>query len=1262
MMRRVRAALAAFLLLVHAPVFAATWTVTDDATRSSAMSGAVAGDVVNVTNGIYAGTFVPTNSGSAGAPIRIVGNQAVPGSVSCSVGLSWSTLVTKSYVSWTGFRFSDDVVFQRADHCSLTYCRVDSGGFVSYGSNSDPTSQGISTTNYVGYSTFRQNIGSNSFALVMKRTESTTIERCRFYTTITNAVLDARGRYLYRSRNNRFTDTAFFIECWGAENGEQFAQGIRDSSSGNVFTRDTMWVGLTSKRARRVLLSQSGTYPGTAGPNYWVSCDYRSWHETATDLSFEFQDHTTGGVYNTLFASRMGSALSFCAPTTNGVVFRHCTFYSGGAQAFYQDDTTNPSSTTRINGCAFVSRTAGGCSSSNLAQNFRIATLGAYGVCDSNLFAAADTAYAFRKSGGGNVCYTPRSWVVASTNDAHSVFRLTAGGMVQDTAWASLDLRPASGSPLLSNGLPEGYAGAYTAVAAEAAHATLEQPSFGLYAGAGPYPREAWQPVLNASATVLDTAKVRALSRFNLVSLNPAFADSAGPYGRLTALNALQQIRALNPRVMLVAEPIATAAYVRSIDTTDVYNWYFQSWRAARNGGGGWTSGSGAPGGAFTPGGYADSTGSRGFAWCAKPGYRGWFYQTYNAGLTVGSFAAGVAGYSNWNVNLAWQPSVGVWPVCDSLVDIVTRQFITRRHPDGSYVWDGCQWDLFTSSSSFSALGSDDIDYVRAGYASKAAFDSGWTAAHHYLMRRLREACAANGRPYFVLGGNGASGIAYDYGNGWMREGWPTLQGGSWATNFWWYPGGANNDAERFTWRPQMDWLFMSPCSGDSCAGGFKSDSVGVRQLVRYSLGTAALTGATLAFGPTFASIAKGGGYETWWYDEYAVDTVTAIADKALAHKGWLGSPLGRWYNTVPPIGTGYGAGGELLYRAGEFEGVDSTRWTRTVSSQVSVQSVSDTVHGGTRAIRARVATKQAADWQAQCTSTIKCYGTTGDTFTVTYWARADRARPVKVVLNGVTSNAVRSSWSNGSAQWVSPEGWTSYRLVGTLTSHATASESLAVAFWFGDTVGTVWLDDVTVHRGRSRGGLFVREFDRGLVVVNPLGHVDTLTLTRKAKRIRAPLDKNPDVNDGTALASGAGVVVPLSDARFLIFDNSVPDAVRPAASAIAIASIGNGQATVTWAEVGDDSLSSTAAAFELRYSTATITSGNYASATAATGPPAPALPGLQRTWTVLGLTPSTTYYFALKTSDDVGNVSALSNVPSVALRALARVDVTEGK
>ncbi|BBH24110.1 hypothetical protein Back11_54550 [Paenibacillus baekrokdamisoli] len=85
----------------------------------------------------------------------------------------------------------------------------------------------------------------------------------------------------------------------------------------------------------------------------------------------------------------------------------------------------------------------------------------------------------------------------------------------------------------------------------------------------------------------------------------------------------------------------------------------------------------------------------------------------------------------------------------------------------------------------------------------------------------------------------------------------------------------------------------------------------------------------------------------------------------------------------------------------------------------------------------------------------------------------------------------------------------------------------------------------------------------------------------------------------------------------------------------------------LTWTGQGDDGSTGTPASYEVRYSTATITSANWASATLATGVPAPAVAGTVRTMTVNGLSASTTYYFALKTSDEVPNVSALSNVVS---------------
>lgn len=88
---------------------------------------------------------------------------------------------------------------------------------------------------------------------------------------------------------------------------------------------------------------------------------------------------------------------------------------------------------------------------------------------------------------------------------------------------------------------------------------------------------------------------------------------------------------------------------------------------------------------------------------------------------------------------------------------------------------------------------------------------------------------------------------------------------------------------------------------------------------------------------------------------------------------------------------------------------------------------------------------------------------------------------------------------------------------------------------------------------------------------------------------------------------------------------------------------------TLTWTAPGDDGNSGQASQYDLRYSTSPITALNFGTATAATGEPSPQPAGSAETFTVTGLTPGTTYYFAIKTADEAGNWSPMSNVVSSA-------------
>ena len=86
---------------------------------------------------------------------------------------------------------------------------------------------------------------------------------------------------------------------------------------------------------------------------------------------------------------------------------------------------------------------------------------------------------------------------------------------------------------------------------------------------------------------------------------------------------------------------------------------------------------------------------------------------------------------------------------------------------------------------------------------------------------------------------------------------------------------------------------------------------------------------------------------------------------------------------------------------------------------------------------------------------------------------------------------------------------------------------------------------------------------------------------------------------------------------------------------------------TLTWTTPGDDSLTGTASQFDLRFSLSPITASNFGTATRFLGTPAPTAPGTTQSVQVTGLSPATTYYFAIKTGDDVPNWSLISNVVS---------------
>ncbi len=84
---------------------------------------------------------------------------------------------------------------------------------------------------------------------------------------------------------------------------------------------------------------------------------------------------------------------------------------------------------------------------------------------------------------------------------------------------------------------------------------------------------------------------------------------------------------------------------------------------------------------------------------------------------------------------------------------------------------------------------------------------------------------------------------------------------------------------------------------------------------------------------------------------------------------------------------------------------------------------------------------------------------------------------------------------------------------------------------------------------------------------------------------------------------------------------------------------------TLIWTAPGDDGYTGIATSYDLRYSTTPINDGNFAFASRVMNAPSPRQPGSLQFHIVQGLQANLDYFFALKTCDERGNWSAISNI-----------------
>lgn len=469
--------------------------------------------------------------------------------------------------------------------------------------------------------------------------------------------------------------------------------------------------------------------------------------------------------------------------------------------------------------------------------------------------------------------------------------------------------------------------------------------------------------------------------------------------------------------------------------------------------------------------------------------------------------------YPGADVNLAKRDANGRFIVAEGLAALLDTVIVQSGQ------WDGIFFDVYCQSLLWTQDATHQIDYSAAGYASISAFDAGWQAGADTLANRIRRLAGGNA----ILVGN-CAGPAHEVSfNGWMRENFPFQDGGTWYANVTSEPDGYFANDANFQ-QPAHNYIFSALQGGTT--NQYSSENA---RRVRFGLATAALGDGFGVFGPSNRDVTTA-PYHQWWYDEYAVDLTTGHSATDLAHTGWLGQPTAAryqqiWAGTNPDASTNPG-----------FETNVTSGWTfgHFAPAVATISRDATTAAVGSASCHIQVTTASTVDWQVNLTTTGSLPVFVGNSYSVTFWAKASapRVMPITATVSGGGA-AATSSITLGTT-------WKQYQVILLPTSNAQAS----LEFFLGTQTGDVWFDDVHFQQGATN--VYRRDFQNGLVLVNPSDQSLQVPVGAGFKRILGTID--PLTNDGSTVTT---VTVPANDAIFLIataVDRTPPAAIRDAA------------------------------------------------------------------------------------------------------------------
>ena len=214
-----------------------------------------------------------------------------------------------------------------------------------------------------------------------------------------------------------------------------------------------------------------------------------------------------------------------------------------------------------------------------------------------------------------------------------------------------------------------------------------------------------------------------------------------------------------------------------------------------------------------------------------------------------------------------------------------------------------------------------------------------------------------------------------------------------------------------------------------------------------------------------------------------------------------------------------------------------------------------------------------------------------------------------------------------------------------------TVNDSPTVASAIADT--TVAENSAAIDNYRDLKAVFTDAQDGSGLTYTIQSNTNTGLVTASI----IPADSTLDLSFTASTTGTATITIRATDSGALFVDDVFTVTVTDQTAPDAVANLATGTVTafsvqLSWTAPGDDAAAGTATTYDVRYSDSTITTGNWGLATPASGEPSPQVAGSSESFTVTGLLASTTYYFAIKTSDEVPNESAISNVASVATSA----------